>query len=700
MRRLTRPEPPDWYQDFYDKGMKQLSAMAAEAGEQGISSSYFSDIRLYTAGRQNSEIKQVFLHSSSGTCHACESLRQQSTLQMALEQYRPKHFASNRLKKQRNPHHYWWLTYSWDNFQILCVRCNRNKATIFPIKGKRAELMTTGNALITEEPLLLNPFDDQPTKHLVLDEKGQLHSLTERGAETIGIYRLNRSDLVEARNELYQNVKSELTKRGWRNSSSEAEKSRRIEEFVAGWPRPRLGAVELALLSLIRVQQRRSVITQPSQWVKEAPSLVSDSAPLWLESVRLQNFCLFADFELKFHNPSSTLEPWLAVIGENGVGKSSLLKAIVLALSTETQARELVPDAREIFNRNTRRRKGFVEVKLSNGAIRRLNFTRNSKQFTAIGPEIAFPVIALGANRITTRKGSAKTLPTAGSLNNLFDPVLPLVDIEEWLTDTKAVSAQEFGQFAQNLKYLIDLGVGEDVARRSGRIYFKRGAARQDLAQMSDGFRSVVGLVAHIMKHLAKDTTLMSEAEGTVLLDEIESHLHPTWKIQIVEKLRKLYPKVRFIITTHDPLCLYGLEDKEAYLFRRNEAGDNIDLEPIPLDGGLDVDWLLTTMFGLNTTLDSDTEDMLHDYSTLALRRDLLRLREDRGLPEDELQEFEDLRNRLRRRLPGFAGTGGEADTLVDVARGRVMIEPDEQIDQNALASKIRDAFANKERGS
>ena len=698
MRRLTRPGPPDWYESFCKKGMQELSGMIEDAGDDGIAAGYLHDILLYRAHKQFQQIRKIFSNASHWCCYMCETREDPEAVLLDLEHYRPKQFASNQLKSIRNPLHYWWLIYDWGNLQMLCATCARYKKTQFPIRGKRAPLLAAGLELQQEEPLLLNPFDDDPTNHFVLVENGSLKPRSERGEETISLFRLNRKELLVDRSKLYRQIKSDLSTKDLANQPNETEKAQVIQAFIQDWRGRRAGTVELALLSLIKVRRRKSIHTRPDQWTESASTKEYDGL-VWLESVVVKNFCLFADFELHFHAPGSALEPWLALIGENGVGKSSFLKAIALALSSSDTIRDLVPDARTIFNRNTRQRTGFVEVRMNNGMSRRISFNRNSKAFTVAGQDIVFPVIALGANRITTRKGSAKNLPTAGALNNLFDPVLPLVDIEEWLTDTKSVSSQQFNQFTLNLKYLLELDVGDRITRLKGKIYIRQGAAREDLSAMSDGFRSVVGLVAHIMKHLAKDTTVMSEAEGTVLLDEIESHLHPTWKIRIVAKLRRLYPHVRFIISTHDPLCLYGLQDQEAFLLKRNSEGDNIEKEPLPLKGGLDVDWLLTNMFGLGSTLDSKTEDMLYDYSSLALRRDLLKLREDRGLPEDEQQEFARLRAELRKRMPEFAGTVSEAKNLAEAALGKVAFAPDDPIDQSAIASRIRQAFNKQEQG-
>lgn len=698
MQRLIRPEPPNWYEGFREKGMQELSGMMEDAGDDGIGASYLRDILLYRARKQFEQINKIFLNASYRCCHICETREGPEAAFLNLEHYRPKQFASNQLKSTRNPLHYWWLSYDWGNLQTLCATCARYKKTQFPIRGERAPLQATGSALQQEEPLLLNPFDDDPANHFVLIEDGLLKPRSERGEQTIGLYHLNRKDLLVDRSKLYRQIESKLSTQGLANQPDETEKAGVVRAFMQVWRGPRAGAVELALLSLIKVRRRKSIHTRPDQWAESHSTKESDGL-VWLESVVVKNFCLFSDFELHFHAPGSALEPWLALIGANGVGKTSFLKAIALALSSSDVIRNLVPDARSIFNRNTRQRTGFVEVRLNNGMSRRISFNSKNKAFTVSGSDIAFPVIALGANRITTRKGSAKNLPIAGALNNLFDPVLPLVDIEEWLTDTESVSSQQFNHFTQNLKYLLELDVGDRITRLKGNIYIRQGAAREDLSAMSDGFRSVVGLVAHIMKHLSEDTTVMSEAEGTVLLDEIESHLHPTWKIRIVAKLRRLFPHVRFIISTHDPLCLYGLQDREAFLLKRNSEGDNIEKEPLPLKGGLDVDWLLTTMFGLGSTLDAETEDMLHDYSALALRRDLLMLREDRGLPGNEQEEFRRLNAELRKRMPDFAGTVGEARNLAEAALGGRALEFDDPIDQTAIASRIRQAFSSREQG-
>src|SRR3546814_20575292 len=61
----------------------------------------------------------------------------------------------------------------------------------------------------------------------------------------------------------------------------------------------------------------------------------------------------------------------------------------------------------------------------------------------------------------------------------------------------------------------------------------------------------------------------LANARALVLVDEIEAHLHPRWKLRIMKGLREALPNVTFIVTTHDPLCLRGLGANEVMVLRR-----------------------------------------------------------------------------------------------------------------------------------
>lgn len=60
------------------------------------------------------------------------------------------------------------------------------------------------------------------------------------------------------------------------------------------------------------------------------------------------------------------------------------------------------------------------------------------------------------------------------------------------------------------------------------------------------------------------------EPEGVVMIDEVDLHLHPSLAVEVVERLRRTFPKIQFVLTTHSPLVVSNLQTKsgENKIFR------------------------------------------------------------------------------------------------------------------------------------
>ena len=80
------------------------------------------------------------------------------------------------------------------------------------------------------------------------------------------------------------------------------------------------------------------------------------------------------------------------------------------------------------------------------------------------------------------------------------------------------------------------------------------------IEQLSDGYKTSLAMVMDIASraveanpHLGVDAL---KASGIVLIDEIELHLHPSWQQRIIPDLRRTFPNIQFICTTHSPQVL------------------------------------------------------------------------------------------------------------------------------------------------
>ncbi|MFC0269157.1 AAA family ATPase [Kushneria aurantia] len=109
----------------------------------------------------------------------------------------------------------------------------------------------------------------------------------------------------------------------------------------------------------------------------------------------------------------------------------------------------------------------------------------------------------------------------------------------------------------------------------SGQVSLQIEGEWRQLDELSSGFASLLRLVQAIVAGYAafSDTASLRELAGIVLIDEIESHLHVSWQTTIIAVLKHLLPHTTFYVATHSPLVLTQLEEGEAYLLVRDDAG-------------------------------------------------------------------------------------------------------------------------------
>lgn len=74
----------------------------------------------------------------------------------------------------------------------------------------------------------------------------------------------------------------------------------------------------------------------------------------------------------------------------------------------------------------------------------------------------------------------------------------------------------------------------------------------------------------------------LGEITGIVIIDEIELHLHTQLQKEVLPKLIKLFPKVQFVITSHSPLFLLGMQEEfgdEGFEIYNMPDAEKIDVE-------------------------------------------------------------------------------------------------------------------------
>lgn len=81
--------------------------------------------------------------------------------------------------------------------------------------------------------------------------------------------------------------------------------------------------------------------------------------------------------------------------------------------------------------------------------------------------------------------------------------------------------------------------------------------------QLSTGETALLNIFLSILRDFDfcdQTMTRLEDVSGTVIIDEIDVHLHTQLQYEVLPQLIALFPKVQFVISTHSPLFLLGLE--------------------------------------------------------------------------------------------------------------------------------------------
>jgi len=330
------------------------------------------------------------------------------------------------------------------------------------------------------------------------------------------------------------------------------------------------------------------------------------------------------------------------ILGENAAGKSSILEAIALALAPVESREALKLDERELVLSPDHF--GEVNVPPKDVATVTLDLIEGARSHTkkiCIGArgskaplgqsDEEVPVFAYGAFRKYGSNGRAGS--RASHIRNLFDAA-DLENPERWLL---GLSDDRFAMVTRALRTIFSIeDEFEVISRDKERKQCFLVTAVDDnhhpiavvpLRMASSGFRSVLAMMCDVMRGLMnrrfyRDFESLNTARGVVLIDEIEAHLHPRWKISIIGALRQALPQMTFILTTHDPLCLRGMAAREVVVVRRTRLSQGTTagglktivevFEGLPSTSMYRVEQLLTSdLFQLNSTDDPDLDMQL-----------------------------------------------------------------------------------------
>ena len=121
-----------------------------------------------------------------------------------------------------------------------------------------------------------------------------------------------------------------------------------------------------------------------------------------------------------------------------------------------------------------------------------------------------------------------------------------------------------------------------------------------DAYNLSDGYTRLVNMVTDLAFRCAllnqgiyKEEACL-KTEGTVLIDEIDLHLHPTLQSVVIKGLQQAFPKLQFIITTHAPMVMTSVQSNEENIVYKLSYSKEKGYEALPVNlYGMDASTIL-----------------------------------------------------------------------------------------------------------
>lgn len=366
-----------------------------------------------------------------------------------------------------------------------------------------------------------------------------------------------------------------------------------------------------------------------------------------LENVR----CFGKKQTLRLSDEKGKPYHWTIIMGDNGVGKSTLLKGLVsLAPSPKNiygdrQKIRLYPglfDWREVWNssrfdgklpsRMEARTTGAYDFKkllpeqeldlwVEQGHQRFNDIQYSEEAYVRIGDFLCFAYGAsrkMGKSALTGEKFSTASV-------SLFDDEAPLINVEEFFMqadyDAKTSRSSASAQQRKKVKDLLvdvlpevtDLRITK--ASRVGRqVEVKTPFGWVRISDMSLGYKSLIAWVVDFASrmyhyHRTKPNPFIQPA--VVLIDELDLHLHPRWQRRVIGYLTKKFPNTQFIATAHSPLIVQAAEDANLVLLKRKGSQVIIENEPDTIRNWR-IDQILTSdLFGLSSARSEKTERLM-----------------------------------------------------------------------------------------
>jgi len=336
---------------------------------------------------------------------------------------------------------------------------------------------------------------------------------------------------------------------------------------------------------------------------------------MYIKRLYLKNVRCFEKLEINFDQPGSSI----LLLGDNGDGKSTILKSLAMGLCDDSSAAALFRELQGEFVRRQPDQEtvptgkyGFIEIDLIDKGIckYRIETTIVSlKKFERVKQNLfifegqkwkqieqdKFPwekifVSAYGPGVRTNATSDFQRYLSVDAVYPLFSYSSPLQNPELVIhrliaaarskVETPEEKDNQENEVLNKIKnlmtVLLDLDSPDSFTLTPTGIKVTGRWGTSELKELGDGYQSIINWILDLLswwflRENGKSKWDLESLSGIVLIDEIEQHLHPKWQRGIFPRLREKFPNIQFIVATHSPLVATANPDIDVHLLNKGE---------------------------------------------------------------------------------------------------------------------------------
>ncbi len=384
---------------------------------------------------------------------------------------------------------------------------------------------------------------------------------------------------------------------------------------------------------------------------------------MFLQRLVLENVRSIKHLELPFVKEDDKVRKWTFILGENGCGKSTILRAIALLLAGSEALPELLgnPDSwirngesECLIHADFENKKGesrAIDLRLNRGALLKETFEHNRETLNVLDEALShtnrsYLTIGYGVSRRFSNDKSLSNLnntpfrnPRANCVATLFLSDAILNSLEQWAMDLDyQTSGEGIELISSALKGLLPGVDFYEIDKANRQLLFKTVDGILPLSALSDGYQNVIAWCSDLLYRITstfQDHKNPFQARGLLLIDEIDLHLHPLWKRKLVDFLTEKLPNFQIIATTHSAITVHQAGEGELFMLRREEptsAPTLTQFQGAPRDLKLQ-QLLVSPIFGLESSDSLKVEEIKNKYRNLS-SKSALSLTEEKELSE------------------------------------------------------------------